>query len=330
MYRESLIKIINLPSILIDYIQHAFVSHDKKKTTFYRLDSTKKNELGEVVVYYKTIYTGKLLHCKLEKLTSERDDILSGFDITDIKTIISLANKNYNTKIEVSEKGESKLLILFSVLFVSAFLISNIAASKIGVIYGIPVTGAVFIRPFIYIFGSIITEVYGYKKIRAVIWGTLLCNIFMVMALWAAILIPQNPVWHTQSEYSLILGSVPRVVLASMTAFFVGEFVNSYVLARIKLWTKGSNLLFRIITSSVVAISIDTALFVTIAYGFTFSMSYSLPFTLRVYFTKLFFDLVCYPIIGIMCAKVKKYEKLDIFDIKTNFTPFSMDITYKQ
>ncbi len=153
-----------------------------------------------------------------------------------------------------------------AMLFVAVLLLSNIIAQKTFVLGPFTFPAAIILFPLAYIFGDVLTEVYGYARARLVIWGGLACNLLMAVAFRAAIALPPGD-YPLQREYELILGTVPRVVLASMIGYWAGEFANSYVLAKMKIFTGGRYLWTRTVGSTVVGQAVDTALFIVIAFA---------------------------------------------------------------
>ncbi|MFA5947970.1 MAG: queuosine precursor transporter, partial [Candidatus Gracilibacteria bacterium] len=161
---------------------------------------------------------------------------------------------------------EFKHISVIAVMFVSVLLISNVASSKILVLGPFEFDGGTILFPLSYIFGDILTEVYGYTRVRKVIWMGFFMNILMALCLMAVLALPASPQWENQAAFEAILGWTPRIVAASVVAYFVGEFLNSYVLAKIKVWMKGRFLFVRTISSTIVGEAFDTCIFVMIAF----------------------------------------------------------------
>src|SRR3989339_2267294 len=159
-----------------------------------------------------------------------------------------------------------KHLDTITALFVAVLLISNVASSKIVQFGPFEFDGGTILFPLSYIFGDILTEVYGYKRVRKVIWMGFFMNIFMAFCLMAVSAFPASPQWENQAAFEAILGWTPRIVLASVVAYLVGEFLNSYVLAKVKVFMKGRFLFIRTISSTIVGEAFDTCIFVMIAF----------------------------------------------------------------
>jgi len=216
-----------------------------------------------------------------------------------------------------------KYFNIISVAFVSVLLISNIASSKIVDLRWFTFDGGTLLFPLSYIFGDILTEVYGYRKSREVIW--LGFGSALVMSLIFIIVgkLPSAPGWNNQDAYDKILGLTPRIVVASLTAYFCGEFANSFTIAKMKILTKGRWLWTRTIGSTIIGEFFDTLIFVTIAFAGVFSNE--LLFTLIVsnYVFKTLVEVVFTPLTYRVVAFLKKNEQEDVYDYGTDFNPFA-------
>lgn len=216
-----------------------------------------------------------------------------------------------------------KYLGAISVFFVSVLLISNVASTKI-VDFGIfTFDGGTLLFPLSYIFGDILTEVYGYRNSRKTIW----LGFFMALIMSAIFIIvgklPSAPGWNNQAAYDAILGLTPRLVIASLIAYSCGEFSNSYVLAKMKIWTKGKWLWTRTIGSTVVGELIDSALFIAIAFFGILPNSLLITLVISNYIFKTGVEVLFTPITYKVVHFLKRKEQEDYYDIGTNFNPFS-------
>ena len=263
------------------------------------------------------------------KLVTVRKDLLSKFSFEDIVNIIGLASTEKSAIIEVKKTHQSKYFPFLAMLFGCALITSNIASSKLMMILGMNFTGGTCPYLLTYVLGSIITENYGYKRTRQLIWGAIVCNLFTVLFITLAISAPPTPFWSDQKEYALILGSVPRVVIASLVAYAVGEFLNAYIIAKKKIMYNGNKLWLRIGFSSVIAMTVDNFLFLFIAYLNVMPFSEMLNFSFNNYVIGLLFEWGAIPFISYISNQIKKKDSMDVFDIDTNFTPFSLDVDYK-
>lgn len=219
----------------------------------------------------------------------------------------------------------SKYFLYVAILFVATLMISNTVAVKIIQIGGFFFTGAIFIFPLTYIFGDILTEVYGYKASRKIIWSGLIANVIMSLGYFLVQSLPSAPFWPNQGAYETILGIVPRIVLASIVGYFVGEFCNSYVLSKMKIFMSGKHLWMRTIGSTIVGEGVDTFLFVTIAFIGTIPNSSLLMVIISGYLFKVFYEVLATPLTYLIVNKLKKAEGVDVYDTGVNYNPFSLN-----
>lgn len=218
-------------------------------------------------------------------------------------------------------------------VFVVILLISNLVGQKVCVlpfsIFGfVPhVSGAQLLFPLTYIFGDIFTEVYGYGASRRAIWLGLFANILMSAMAAFVVWFPAAPEWTNQGAFEAVFYTVPRVVLASLIGFCAGEFTNSYVLAKMKLWTEGRWLWTRTIGSTVAGQLVDTALFITIAFAGRENWSTVGSLIFWGYTTKVLYEAVLTPLTYAVVHALKRREGIDVFDRETNFNPFARTAT---
>src|SRR5215510_5609801 len=164
-------------------------------------------------------------------------------------------------------KGYSGWFVAVVALFVTSLVIANIIAVKLINIAGLLLPAGTIIFPISYICGDVLTEVYGYRRARQVIWLGFACNLLAVTAIWLAQVLPGASFWDAQDAYVRILGFTPRLLVASFSAYLVGEFANSLVLARLKVLTAGRLLWLRTISSTVVGEGLDSLVFILIAFA---------------------------------------------------------------
>src|SRR5215470_7809018 len=157
--------------------------------------------------------------------------------------------------------------ITCTALFVTCLLAANTIAAKLVVVGGLTLTAGIVIFPISYILGDVLTEVWGYAATRRVIWLGFACNALMVLAIWLGGELPPAPFWRGQGAYEEILGHTPRILAASFVAYLVGEFANAFVLAKLKIATRGRWLWTRTIGSTVVGQALDSAVFITLAFA---------------------------------------------------------------
>lgn len=224
--------------------------------------------------------------------------------------------------IEVSKN--SKYYLYIAVAFVAILMISNTVAVKLIGLGSLVFTGAFLIFPISYIFGDILTEVYGYKATRKIIWAGFFTQILMVFCYWLVQVMPSASVWPNQGAYEAILGYVPRIVIASMIAYFCGEFTNSFILSKMKIWTEGKHLWSRTIGSTVVGQLVDSVLFTALAFAFTVPISVLWIMIAVQYFGKVLYEVILTPLTYVIVKKLKQAEGIDIYDKGINYNPFAL------
>lgn len=228
-------------------------------------------------------------------------------------------------------RGEQfRLFPVIMAAFVACLLISNIIAVKVVNIGPFFFDGATIFFPLVYIFGDILTEVYGYARSRMVIWTGFALNILMAGMFWVIghLAGAAEGGWDAfaQDAYMRILGIVPRIVLASLIAYFLGEFVNSYILSRLKVWTKGKNLWLRTIVSTVFGEGVDTVIFVTIAFAGLIPTPALITMIISNYVFKTLYEIGMTPITYIVVNALKRFEKVDHYDVGINYNPFHAEV----
>jgi len=229
-----------------------------------------------------------------------------------------------NKGVAKSKAGNLKYYDLIIASFVSALLISNIAAVKLITIGGIITDGGAVLFPLVYIFGDVLTEVYGYAYARRAIWSGFGVMFVAVLAFTIVGQLPASPEWGLQQSYSDILGFFPRIVLASLVAYLFGEFVNATILARLKIKFGGKRLWIRLIGSTVAGQLIDTVIFGLIAFSGILSASSMLNFILVGWSFKTVVEVIMLPITYRVIKFLKAREHQDYYDKNTDFTPFKL------
>ena len=209
--------------------------------------------------------------------------------------------------------------VFITVLFVTCLLTANIIASKLVDFGPFILPAAVIIFPFSYIFGDILTEVYGYQQARKVIWLGFLCNLIFVIFAWLGQLLPPATFWTNQGAYEAILGYTPRLLLASFLGYLAGEFSNSFVLAKMKIMTKGKWLWSRTISSTIVGEGLDSIIFIIVAFAGT--PLFVAIMILWHWLVKIAIEVIFTPLTYVIVNYLKKTESIDTFDYKTNFNP---------
>jgi len=212
--------------------------------------------------------------------------------------------------------------------FVTVLLCANlIGAAKVARVWGVTFASGVLFFPISYIFGDVLTEVYGYARARKVVWagfGALAFASFMSAVILA---FPPAPGWPHQAAYEAVFGGTPRIVLASLVAYFCGEFCNSYVLAKMKVRTSGRFLWARTIGSTIVGEAVDSAVFYPVAFLGAWEADLVVRVMITNYAIKVLWEAVMTPVTYRVVNFLKRAESEDYFDRGTNFTPFSLETT---
>lgn len=218
--------------------------------------------------------------------------------------------------------------------FVAIILLSNvIGAGKVAQIWlpGVgywPFGAGILFFPISYVIGDVLTEVYGYSRARRVIWAGTIAVIFMAFMSFVVVALPPAPDWKNQAAYETIFGQVPRIVLASVCAFWAGEFVNAYVIARMKIWTGGKQLWTRTIGSTIAGQAVDSLIFYPLAFwgaeGWTNALVVQVLVTQ--WALKVGWEVLLTPLTYLAVDFLKRREGVDVFDEGTDFTPFRAKI----
>ncbi len=211
--------------------------------------------------------------------------------------------------------------------FVCVLLCANlIGPAKIAHIGGFTFGAGVLFFPISYLFGDILTEVYGYARARRVIWSGLAALVFASFMSWVVVKLPPAPGWNDQPAYETIFGQTPRIVFASITAFFAGEFVNSFVLAKMKLWTGGRMLWTRTVGSTVFGEGVDSLVFYPAAFLGVWDTHLVVTVMVSNYIAKVLWEVLATPLTYRIVAALKRAEHEDYYDRDTRFTPFSLRV----
>jgi len=213
---------------------------------------------------------------------------------------------------------------LIMVSFVAVMMISNVASSKILALGPLTFDGGTLLFPVSYILSDILTEVYGYARSRRVIWAGFAANLLMAAMFAVVGALPPAEGWAHQKAYEAILSMTPRIVAGSLIAYFAGTFSNSWILAKMKVLTKGRWLWSRTIASTLVGEGIDTLLFVLIAFYGTLSGELLGAIIISNYFFKCGLEALATPITYRIVNGLKRVEKEDYYDRDTDFNPFKM------
>ena len=210
--------------------------------------------------------------------------------------------------------------------FVTVLLCANlIGASKVAQLWGVTFGAGVLFFPISYVFGDVLTEVYGYARARKVVWAGFGAKMFASLMSWAVLAFPAAPGWDQQAAFETVFGGTWRIVAASMLAYFCGEFCNSFVLAKMKVRTEGRYLWARTIGSTIVGEAVDSLVFYPLAFFGRWSTDQLLTVMVTNYALKVAWEALMTPFTYRIVNMLKRAEHEDYFDKDTNFTPFSLD-----
>ena len=216
--------------------------------------------------------------------------------------------------------------------FVTILLLSNlIGAGKVAqvelpVIGDWPFGAGILFFPVSYVIGDVLTEVYGYARARRVVWAGFAAVAFMAFMSWVVVNLTPAPDWTGQAAYEAVFGATPRIVLASMLAFWAGEFANSFVLARMKLWTAGRHLWSRTIGSTAVGQGVDSLIFYPVAFYGVWPNELLLTVLATQYALKVGWEVLLTPLTYKAVGWLKRREGIDVYDERTDFTPFTAKV----
>lgn len=221
------------------------------------------------------------------------------------------------------EENVSKLFMTLAIIYITCLLLSNLIAGKMwGIATNITLPAAVILFPITYILGDIFTEVYGFQKTRFIIWLGFCCSFFAVIIYMITIALPYPDFWGNQSAYSTVLGTTPRVAIASFVGYLFGEFSNSMILSKLKVLSNGKRLWLRTMLSTVVGEGFDSIIFITISFAGTVKTSVLLTMILCQYIFKVCYEFIFTPLIYKIVEYLKKKEEIDVFDYDEKYHIF--------
>ena len=220
--------------------------------------------------------------------------------------------------------NESKFLSPITGIFTATLLIANTLDTKIFELGSLSLPAGIIIFPLAYVFGDILTEVYGFAASRRVIWTGFISLVLMLVAYEIARALPAAGFWQNQSAFDTIFSHVPRIVLASIVAYLAGEFTNSVVVAKMKVAQQGKNMGLRFVMSTFAGQAIDTTVFVLVAFTGAMPTSALGEVILSAWAVKVGWEIIALPITLAVVGYVKKAEDVDVYDAHTSFSPFRL------
>lgn len=220
-----------------------------------------------------------------------------------------------------NQQRYSPWFVIAVTIFITCLITANITAVKLVNVFGLVLPAAIIIFPVSYIFGDILTEVYGYRQARRVIWLGFLCNLIAVIAIWLGQVLPPVSFWNGQAAYERILGYTPRLLLASFVAYLLGEFANAFVMAKMKIATKGRWLWSRTIGSTLIGEGLDSLVFMTIAFVGEIPATGLASAIVTQWLAKSAYEACVTPLTYAAVNFLKRKEGLDVYDYDTRFNP---------
>jgi len=217
-----------------------------------------------------------------------------------------------------------KYLDILTTMFVVILLVSNLVAQKICMIGPLAVSGAVLLFPITYIFGDVFTEVYGFSSSRRAIWLGFFGTALLYLVAAAVIALPGAPDWKNQQAFTVVFGFIPRILIASLIAFWAGEFANSYTMARMKILTNGRMLWTRTVGSTVVGQGVDTILVITLTFAGRYPVRTLVNIIVTGYLLKVAYEVLATPVTYFVIGRLKVAENSDPFDRNEDFNPFHL------
>jgi uncharacterized integral membrane protein (TIGR00697 family) len=222
------------------------------------------------------------------------------------------------------ESRYSSFFVAIAALFVTCLVISNVIAVKLVMVQGLVLPAGIVIFPVSYLLADVLTEVYGYRAARRVIWLGFFCNLLAVVAIWVGGLLPAAPFWDGESAYERILGATPRILGASFAAYLVGEFANTMIMSRLKLAMAGRHLWARAIASTLAGQGLDSAVFITIAFWGLMPFPILLGAVVTQWLVKSAYEALATPLTYAMVGFLKRREGIDTYDRGISFNPFAL------
>ena len=221
-------------------------------------------------------------------------------------------------------KQVSVTFMIFGMLFTVCLIVANIVGQKLITVAGIDVTAGLLIFPVTYIINDLIAEVWGYRKMRLIIWTGFLMNFFVVLIFRISIWAPASLHFMNQQAFELILRNTERITVASFIAFLFGSFLNAYVMSKMKILQHGRHFSVRAVASTLVGEGADSLVFFTIAFSGVLNRHQLLYLILTQTALKTGYEIIALPLTNYIVKRVKKIENTNVFDNSISYNPFKM------
>ncbi|MCW8469070.1 queuosine precursor transporter [Fluoribacter gormanii] len=308
------------------------IPSDKIISNAYRIISVDENYQNIAKVYVKVQATGKATIFDMPVSELYQKKWLDNFSHEDVAHIAALYSAEQTNNLDLIKRfpkqtaANRSSVISVGILFTTFLILSNLAAFKIASFGSISFAAGLIFFPLTYVFDDILTEVYGFKVSRRIIWTALLANTIVFLGTWLTIYLSPSPYWPHQQAYATVYQGTLRVFIASVISYFFGEFANSIILAKLKVLTSGERLWLRAITSTMIGVGIDTLLFTHIAFLFIIPYSGIWQIIGTMYLLKVLYEICALPITYHVSNYLKRTDNVDHYDVKTNFNPFSLEL----
>jgi len=282
---------------------------NNSETTLFRVRITGTREFFNINL--KNLYTKDYL----DNISSENCCYL-GFLYGSLKDV------NSNKVFTFPKLTNSYFINLITILFTVFLILSNVSGSKISYLFGFNIASGLIFFPITYILDDIITEVYGFKKSRKIIWISFISSLVFACGLFVVAKLPASDVWPYQKEFEQFLLISPRIFLASCTGYLVGEFINSIILSKLKILHKGKWFPVRAITSTLFGVAFENFIFCFVAFYGIYSTNIIIEIILTQFVFKIIYEIVMLPFTIKIIDFLKRKEKIDYYDFNTNYNPF--------
>lgn len=218
----------------------------------------------------------------------------------------------------------SPLYVFLAILFTTCLLISNIVSVKLIQLGPWTVTAGIIVFPVSYIINDVISEIWGYRKARFIIWCGFLMNLLAILVYTASVAMPASAFWKGQDGFAAVLQNTPRLAISSLVAYLAGSFVNSMVMSKMKVSSQGRNFSLRAIVSTILGESCDSVLFITIAFACTIPLMVLVQMIILQIILKTLYEIIVLPVTIQVVKIVRKYEGEDVYDKGISYNPFKI------
>lgn len=287
-------------------------------------------DTGQVYAKIQVIGSSKIFTKSVSELYQKK--WLDFFSKEDVAHIAALYTAEHTKNFELIKRfpkrnpASRNSVVVVGILFTAFLILSNLCAFKLAQAFSVSFPAGLIFFPITYIFDDILTEVYGFKVSRRVIWCALLANTIVILGTLTTVYLRPSDFWPHQAAYATVYQATPRVFLASIAAYVAGEFTNSTILAKLKILTSGRYLWIRVVSSTVLGVGVDTILFTHIAFLFLFPYGEIWKIILTMYGCKVLYEMVAVPLTYKIANYLKRKDNIDHYDFGTKFNPFSVEV----